>query len=80
MDLQLASESKRGYTVSPSNTRIIVWVIANCQMSMNPYFQYIMLTKNFLFMSYLQFKKLLINVLTSLTYFRDAIIGLRYFS
>jgi len=29
---------------------IIVCVIANCQMSVNPYFQYNMLTKNLLFM------------------------------
>ena len=49
MDLQLTSASKRGYTVSPSSTQIIVYVIANCQMSVNPYFQYNMLTKNFLF-------------------------------
>jgi len=40
MDLQLTSESKRGYTVSPSSTQIIVCVIANCQISVNPYFQH----------------------------------------
>jgi len=39
MDLQLASESKKGYTVSSSSTQILVYVIANCQMSVNPYFQ-----------------------------------------
>jgi len=50
MDLQLTSESKRGYTVSPSSTQIIVCVIVNCQMSVNPYFQYNMLIKNFLFL------------------------------
>jgi len=49
MDLQLASESKRGYTVSLSSRWIIVCVIANCQMSVNPYFQYNMLVKNLLF-------------------------------
>jgi len=49
MDLQLASESKRGYTVSPSNRWIIVCMIAICQMSVNPYFQYNMLTRNLLF-------------------------------
>ena len=40
MDLQLTSESKRGYTVSLNSRWIIVCVIANCQMSVNPYFQY----------------------------------------
>jgi len=52
MDLQLASESKRGYTFSPSSSRwIIVCMIENCLMSVNPYFQYNMLTKNLVFKS-----------------------------